>query len=296
MRFKQFPVFLMMLCLGLLISPTTSQADAEPLPDVTPRIVTLDWTIAETLMGLGVAPQGVAQIGAYHDWVTQPALPDTVMDLGLRSQPNLELLVSMDPDLILISPMFANVAPRLSQIAPVEMLELYSPGSATWPQMLELTRKTASLAGKPEAGERLITETETTMAALRQQLQGQTQPLLIIQFMDARHVRVFGENGLFQAVLDQLELKNAWTGKTNSWGFSLVGLEDLLGVDGQLIVIEPAPLGVEQSLAKSGLWQTLPDVQDDTVITLEPVWSFGALPSAQRFAKLLSAALTVRHD
>lgn len=295
MRFKQFLVFPITLVLGLS-GPTPTLAEAEPFARVSPRLVTLDWTIAETLMGLGVAPQGVAQIGAYHDWVTQPALPETVMDLGLRSQPNLELLVSMDPDLILISPMFANVAPRLSHIAPVETLDLYSPGSDTWQQMLELTRKTAALAGTREAGERLIAESETTMAALRQQLRGQTQPLLIIQFMDARHVRVFGENGLFQAVLDQLGLKNAWTGNTNSWGFSLVGLEDLLRVDGQLIVIEPAPLGVKQSLAKSGLWQTLPDVRDNTVITLEPVWSFGALPSAQRFAHLLGAALTVRHD
>ena len=113
--------------------------------------------------------------------------------------------------------------------------------------------------------------------------------------MDARHVRVFGENGLYQAVLEQLELENAWPGQTNSWGFAMVGIEELLGIDAQLVVVEPAPLGVQAQLADSGLWQTLPDVQKDSVISLPPVWSFGALPSAIRFADVLTHALVARH-
>jgi ferric hydroxamate transport system substrate-binding protein len=109
--------------------------------------------------------------------------------------------------------------------------------------------------------------------------------------MDERHVRVFGENGLFQAVLERLGLENAWQGDTNVWGFSLVGLEALIEREARLVVVEPYPTGVEEKLARSALWQRLPSVRDDSLITLPPVWSFGALPSARRFAELLVAAL-----
>jgi len=288
---KHLTVLLQSIAISLCIASGAAQASAEPER----RVVTLDWTIAETLMGMGIKPQAVAQLSAYHDWVAEPALPASVIDLGLRTQPNLELLADLEPDVILISQMFSNIAPRLSRVAPVEMLQLYVPGTDTWTQMLQLTRDAARLVGQPQAGERLIDRTEAAMRAYRQQLPAQTKALLIVQFIDARHVRVFGANGLYHAVLEQLDLENAWQGETNSWGFSLVGLEELLGVDGQLIVVEPAPLGVEAQLADSGLWQALPEVREKSVITLPPVWSFGALPSALRFADTLTTALVDRH-
>ncbi|EPC02201.1 hypothetical protein L861_15950 [Litchfieldella anticariensis FP35 = DSM 16096] len=278
--------FLAGLALLLLLAPTHAlRAD-------TPAIATLDWTIAETLVALGVAPQAVAQTDAYRDWVGEPPLPASVTDLGLRTQPNLELLASLEPERILISPMFANLTPRLSRIAPVENLSLYTPEGDTWEQMGKLTRQVAQLVGRPHAGERLIADAEAYLASLRTTLDSSNHsPLLIVQFMDERHVRVFGNNGLYQAVLDRLGLVNAWQGQTNDWGFSLVGIEALVDIEARLVVVEPYPVGVKAQLANSGLWQHLPSVRDDTLITLPPVWSFGALPSAKRFATELVAAL-----
>ncbi|WP_416139804.1 iron-siderophore ABC transporter substrate-binding protein [Halomonas sp. HK25] len=256
-----------------------------------PAIATLDWTLAGTLVALGVTPAGVAQVDAYHAWVGTPRLPEVTADLGLRSQPNLELLASLAPDRILISPMFANLAPRLSRIAPVATLPLYSPGRETWPQLRELTREVGRLVEREAAAERLIAETEARLAALRQRLPARVPPLLVVQFMDERHVRVFGEGGLYQAVMVRLGLENAWHGETNAWGFSLVGLEQLAGLEAQLVVVEPYPVGVQAALAGSGLWQRQPSVRQGALITLPPVWSFGALPSAMRFADHLVAAL-----
>ncbi|MBZ9558045.1 MULTISPECIES: iron-siderophore ABC transporter substrate-binding protein [unclassified Modicisalibacter] len=256
-----------------------------------PRLVTLDWTIAETLTALGMPPQGVAQTAAYRDWVAEPSLPDTVVDLGLRVQPNLELLADLDPDRILISPMFASLEPRLSHIAPVTTVSLYAGSDALWPDLLAATRKLARLGGRPEAAERLIATTEARIADLRERLPEGERPLLMVQFMDARHVRVFGEHSLYQAVAERLGLDNAWQGTTNAWGFSLVGLEALAGIDAQLVVVDPLPVGVEQALADNGLWQHLAAVREGRVLHLPPVWSFGGLPSAERFAEQLVPAL-----
>ncbi|WP_442907970.1 hypothetical protein [Halomonas sp. PA16-9] len=110
--------------------------------------------------------------------------------------------------------------------------------------------------------------------------------------MDARHVRVFGENSLYNAVLEQLDLPNAWDQSTNAWGFALVGIEALARYpEATLVIIDPLPTGVEEKLAKSGLWQQLPSVRHNRIVHLPPVWSFGALPSAQRFARKLTTAL-----
>ncbi|SEM06726.1 ABC transporter substrate-binding protein [Halomonas daqiaonensis] len=254
-------------------------------------VVTLDWTLAETLVALGVTPAGVAQRDAYHAWVSAPRLPEATVDLGLRSQPNLELLASLAPDHILISPMFANLAPRLSRIAPVATLPLYTAGHQTWPQLRELTLEVGRLVEREAAAERLIDATQTQLETLRHRLPERVPPLLVVQFMDERHVRVFGAGGLYQAVMARLGLDNAWHGETNAWGFSLVGLEQLAGLEARLVVVEPYPVGVEAALADSGLWQQQPSVRDESLVTLPPVWSFGALPSAQRFAEHLVAAL-----
>ncbi|MBB3141509.1 iron-siderophore ABC transporter substrate-binding protein [Halomonas organivorans] len=264
---------------------------ASPAMAAQPRLATLDWTVAETLVALGTPPAAVAQVDAYRAWVKAPTLPDSVTDLGLRTQPNLELLASLAPSRILISPMFANLTPRLERIAPVDNLSLYSPGRDTWTEMRELTRRVADIVERPEAATRLIETTESRLATLGERLDEGTPPLLVVQFMDARHVRVFGDNGLYQAVLDRLGITNAWSGTTNAWGFALVPIEALIGLDARLVVVEPYPAGVRTPLADSGLWQRLVAESRGAPLTLAPVWSFGALPSAQRFAELLVAAL-----
>lgn len=55
------------------------------------RIVALEWLPVELMMALGVTPYGVADIPNYTLWVNEPKLPDSVIDIGLRTEPNLEL-------------------------------------------------------------------------------------------------------------------------------------------------------------------------------------------------------------
>nr|WP_290667572.1 ABC transporter substrate-binding protein [Halomonas sp. HL-48] len=255
------------------------------------QLATIDWTVAETLVALQAPLGGSAQKNDYHDWVGEPRLPDDIADLGLRSQPNLELLAQMKPERTLISPMFAGLTPKLERIAPVTNIELYAPGNETWQEMQTITEQIGELADREPQAKRLIEQTQALMAELRGE-RPDTAPLLMIQFMDARHVRVFGDNSLYNAVLEQLELPNAWEETTNAWGFSLVGVEELARYpDATLVIVDPLPAGVEAQLEKSGLWQQLPSVRHDRMLRLPPVWSFGALPSAQRFANELVDAL-----
>ncbi len=68
------------------------------------NVVTLDWVLTETVLSLGVQPQGIADIKGYNKWVVEPAIESSgVSDVGSRREPNLEVLTELKPDVILIS-------------------------------------------------------------------------------------------------------------------------------------------------------------------------------------------------
>lgn len=280
-------VVLLLLLLMMLAWPYAAGAE-------TPRIATVDWTIAETLLALGVTPVGVAQTDAYREWVGAPSLPEEVIDIGLRAQPNRELLAQLRLDRILISPMFSPLKPSLERIAPTSTVALYTQGDDLWTRLKKATRKIAAFANREERADKLLASLEAHLAELRSGLSdaAKARPLLVVQFMDDRHVRVFGEHSLYNAVMQRLGLENAWQRETNYWGFSLVGLKALATLDeARLVVVDPMPVGVEESLETSAIWQHLPSVRRGGVLTLPPVWSFGGAPSARRFADNLTQAL-----
>ncbi|HEY9348369.1 MAG TPA: ABC transporter substrate-binding protein, partial [Inquilinus sp.] len=65
------------------------------------RLACLEWTSAEMLLSLGVAPMAVCDPKGYRDWVVAPELPAGTIDLGSRGEPNRELLLALQPHLIL---------------------------------------------------------------------------------------------------------------------------------------------------------------------------------------------------
>ncbi|MDM5150819.1 ABC transporter substrate-binding protein [Aeromonas salmonicida] len=282
------------VCLLGLLLPLALQA--EPASTATgaavPRIATLDWTIAETLLALGVTPLAVGDVSAYRAWVGEPLLPADVVDIGLRAQPNRELLAELKPDRILISPLAAPLAPTLSRIAPVQSIALYDPQTDLWQRLHEATLTIAALVNKTAEANVLLTDLNRDLEQMKQTLPAELPPLLVVQFIDERHVRVFGRHSLFEAVMQRLDLRNAWQGETNAWGFSVASLEQFLSIpEARLVVVDPIPVGVSERLQEPGLWQHLPLVQQAPVLHLPAVWSFGGVLAARRFATLLSEAL-----
>ncbi|GAB3391677.1 TroA family protein [Azotobacter armeniacus] len=265
----------------------------QPLAATPQRIAAIDWGLAETLLGLGVTPIAVAQTDGYRRWVGEPVLPAGVVDLGLRVEPNLELLAQLRPDLILISPQFESARARLERIAPVKSLAIFTPDGEAYEGAQRVVRELAGLLGREAAGEALIARVEARLAAVREHLAQRPQPpFYVISFLDARHVRLFGAQSLYQGVLARVGLENAWTGRTNYWGFAQVGIERLAErPEAALIYLEPLPPDAERGLAASPLWQRLPLVRAGRMHGLPPVWSFNGLLAAERFAGLLEEHL-----
>jgi iron complex transport system substrate-binding protein len=256
-----------------------------------PRLVSIDWTHTETLLALGVTPVAVAQTLDYNSWVKSPEIPQTVADVGLRTQPNLERIHELKPDKILLSPMFSTLETQLSKIAPVTTIGLYRSGDVDWSALERVTRQLAEVSEKEPQAEALIEQANAEMDRLSTKLPDNAPPMLMVQFMDTNHVRVFGNNSLYKASVNKIGLESAWKRQTNAWGYSLVGLDQLIGVDGQIVIISPMPAGTEESLKQNQFWQYIVKESGYPALQVPAVWSFGSIPSATRFARFIVSEL-----
>lgn len=274
------------LLLGLALSPLLPWL-AEAKTGL--RVASLDWALAETLIVLGHKPIAIVAASDWARWVIEPPLPPGVADLGLQPEINFELLASLEPDLILTSPFVQHLEPVLEKIAETLRLSIYEEGAAPLARQREVTMILGERLDSAEAARNFLADAEQLLDLYRARIAAlDPLPVLLVNFMDARHVRVYGGSGLYQNVLDRIGLVNAWTSETNYWGYATVGIEELATVkDLRLIAFEPIPADTRPTLQQSPLWTRLPFVEASHVSVLPPVLMFGAVPSALRFARLL---------
>lgn len=252
-------------------------------------VVAIDWPFAETLIALGVQPAGVADAAAYREWVGEPALPPDTVDVGRRAAPHRATLRALAPEAILVTPY--RRSPGLERIAPVRERSLHVSGEDALETATGLARELADEYGRESAFERLRARLDEAIARLRRTGEALDAPVYIAQFMDAGHLRVFGGDGLYGAVLARAGIDNAWQGETNHWGFALVPVGQLTAEASRLMIVEPVPAAAETMMAESRVWQSLPAVASGGLRRLRPVWAFGGLYAAIRFAEALERAV-----
>lgn len=275
---------------GLLVAAASVAAYRPSAANAVRRIAVLEWAIAEILLALGIKPFAVVEAPYYRQRVIEPNLPDDVIDLGLRSQPNLALLSRLKPDLIVGLSNYGPSLAMLSPIAPALQFAVYGPERRPFARSLDATATLARRLGQEQAAGSAIFAADQEFAALRQRLPSYDgRPVLIANFADDRRADVFGAGSQFAEALLRLDIRNAYAGPTNSWGFATLGLDVLLRMESvRLVALSP---GVPQALRASALWAAMPLVREQRVVTLPPVWVYGAWPSALRFARLLVDAL-----
>lgn len=257
------------------------------------RVAAINWGLTQTLIALDITPVAVADAAGYRKWVAAPPLPDSSIDVGRRIEPSLTVLAGARPGLILMSSHYDELRRQLADIAPVATLDIYAPDSLPLVRARQVARCLARrFARRPALGrleERVdsaIARLAATAAAVRD-----AGPVYVIAFRDADHVRVYGENSLFGGVLRSAGLENAWQGPSNFWGFATRAFTALDRAAGHLVVVGPVPREAREMMRRSPIWQALPAVRRGRVHRLAPVWAYGGLPSAVRFAELLGEAL-----
>ncbi len=264
------------------------------------RVVALNWAATEALLLLGVVPVGVADLPGYPVWVQEPPLPEGPRNVGSRSAPSLEAIAELKPDLIVTSGQLAPAWEQLKNIAPTYVISVYDKGAEPYQRARTMLLTLADILDREERAAAVLAEQDRVLAQQRQRLQQAGlahRPVALVNFMDARHVRINAPNGILQAGLEGLGLRNAWQQPGNFWGFAMVGLEALSAMEeARLVAIRPIAPALPQQLAESPFWQYLPMVQRGQVYQIDPVWAYGGVHSVTRLARLLTEALLAGGD
>lgn len=269
------------------------------------RIVALEWTYAEDLLALGIQPVGVADIAGYNGWVSIPVtLDETVADVGTRNAPNLETIVSLNPDLILaVSFRVVDNYDELSAIAPTLVFNPY-PEDFSISQFDEMETTFMAIAeavDRVQDGEQVLSDMHNYFATAQAALADAGhagEGFILSQGWAVENVatfRLFTDNALAVEILTNLGMENVWDADPTLYGFTEIGIEgfaDLL--DKSFGFFYVAPADANEAFAASPLWASLPFIRDERAYWLGPdVWLFGGPLSAELLVDTVLAAMDV---
>jgi len=246
------------LLMAMALAPLLPAFDTRAASNVdATRIVSLEWLPTELLLALGVAPMGVAEMYNYQLWVGEPKLPASTVDLGLRTEPNLELIMQMQPSLILYSSGYGPASDRLAKIAPSMGFAFSNASGKPLTVARQSLMQLADRLDRVPQAQRHLAQFDAFIAATRTRVAGRTsRPVLLMSLLDTRHALVFGKGSLFLEVMNELGLENAWQGETNFWGSAVIGLERLATLKGvEAICFAHGDDHLMQQVSATPLWQ-----------------------------------------
>lgn len=216
-----------------------------------PRLAAIDWAMLETAIAIGHIPVAACELIRFRADITEPHIPDTVMDLGLRGAPNLELLHLIRPDLILSSPYYTWFEDKLSRVAPVLNLPFYTKGEPPLPKTIAALHELAGRLDDPGAARQVEDQAQVKFDQIRRQVAAfADRPFCIINIGDARHMRVFGFDSLYGSSAQRIGLANAWDARTRFSFLAPVPIEQLADMgDARIVIVGAIPVQARRALA-----------------------------------------------
>lgn len=260
---------------------TVEHAFGETRIEGTPqRIVTLYQGATDTAVALGIEPVGVVE-----SWVEKPMyryLRDDLANvryLGLETQPDLESIAWLEPDLIVGARYrHETVYPLLSRIAPTVVPDT----GYDFQAMLSLMGRAT---GRERRAQALLEEWQARVADFRCQAEttlGEAWPqqVAVVSFR-SDHVRIYYD-GFARSILDELGFQTPESQRQPGWGIKLTSRESIPAMDAGVIFVfmrdtDPAVVETYRQWTQHPLWRNLKAAQQGRVYQVDPVtWSMGA--------------------
>ncbi|MDO9592406.1 MAG: ABC transporter substrate-binding protein [Erysipelotrichaceae bacterium] len=159
----------------------TVTLESEPM-----KIVSLSPNATETIFALGAGDKLVGRT----DFCNYPAETTSIPSVGAITEPNIETIASMDPDLIVISNMFTPELRDKLEALGYKVLDLSS--HDTFEGVYTSISNTGLILNKQGASAKLIDEMKTTIAEIEEKVKG-VEPKTVY------YVVGFGEYGDYTA-------------------------------------------------------------------------------------------------
>lgn len=270
------------------------------------RIVTLEWTYAEDLLAVGVQPVGNADNESYNQWVNvEPKLSADVQDVGTRSEPNLEAIMALKPDLIIgVNFRHEQIYDQLSAIAPTILFNPFpeeDTGVNQYDEMEQTFMTIADIVGKKDEGQKVLDELHGTYEEVAKKLEDAGKAgseFALVQGFggDTPTIRLFTTNSMASGVVEQLGLKNAYTTNANFevYGYSEGTVELLTNVsDANFFYAAQDDDNIfENQLKDNAVWKGLTFNQEGRAYPIGgSTWLFGGPLSNELVAEKIGELL-----
>lgn len=259
------------------------------------RIVALSWDGAEQLLELGVTPLAVAERGEYQRWVGRPRLPPGVLDAGSRSEPSLERLAELKPDLILGDAGLTGIEARLARIAPTRLMRPFSTGHDNAAAARVLYLQLARDLGRDAYAKARLAALDARLAQLRAEMRRRyprgAPAVCVIRVGSPTVIWLYGNNSMPQAAARAIGLRPGCPVDGGAWGVAQRRVTDLAGL-ADTTVLALAPLEPGGPLWQSPLWRAMPFVRTGRFATLPATWTYGGVFSLQYLAEGIAAGMT----
>ncbi|MBB3128620.1 iron complex transport system substrate-binding protein [Paenibacillus rhizosphaerae] len=259
------------------------------LKETPQRVVTLDFSFIDTLTSLGVTPIGNAGVGTtkipeyLQDQVTG------VTDVGERKAPNLEVVQSLNPDLIIASvDRHSMIREDLTDIAPTAAFD-----DASLQQVLDNVHSLGTLVGKPEAAKGVIDGLKDKISMVRDQIE--VAPTMVVAGFFDDDFTVWVKHSFIGSLLSEAGVNYAFDGEiANLEGKgegATVTLERLHELNPDYILVYGDN---PDKLQTNPLYQDLKAVKEHHFISVDRnLWSRGRGPiAANRILDELLAILS----
>ena len=253
---------------------TVKDAKGEFTLDKTPsRVVALEYSFVDALAQVGVSPVGVADDNKVDRILPQVREKITAwQSVGTRSQPSLEVIASLKPDLIIADPSrHTAVFEELKKIAPTVM---FDSRHESYQENLETAQKIGDLVGKSSEMKAKINEHNDYIANIAKNLGVQGKKA---SFGTSREDKfnIQNDNGYVGSFLTTLGF--APTKLNSDQSFVEINLE-------QLVMEKPEYLFIahyrDESIARKWeaepLWKAIPAVKANHVYSVDSdMWARG---------------------
>jgi iron complex transport system substrate-binding protein len=296
---------------GYPLDVTDDRGDTIELDAAPTRVVTLEWSYLEFLLALGVQPVGAADLTNYDIYVTdEPPVGPDVVDVGSRSEPSIETIRTVEPDLILTdTTRSATNLSELSSIAPVLAFDTYGAGVDQLAKMFESFDKVAAAVDKADEANQVHRDYADTIVAQRERIADAdpaTTEVVLSQgegTIEAPLFRLFTDTSMAVQIAEQLCLDNVIDEESSDvqtpgqdYGYVSVTMEGLTTLgDPWFLAVAPtdAVEEFEERFGDNPLFETLPIVTEDRVRMMpEDTWFFGGPISGALIAERIADAIT----
>ncbi len=268
------------------------------------RVVVLEWTFTEDMVALGVQPIGNADNAGYKQWVTsEAALDGSVTDVGTRSEPNLEAIAALKPDLIIkTSDNVPELYDQLKAIAPTLEFNMYQGNGYDYDRMVDVFNEIGKAVGKEDQAKQVLADLDTHYEQAKEKLkaagkEGMHYALTqAFTSQNAASLRMFTDNSVVVGTLDKIGMVNDWKSEqTDKYGFTTVGIESLSKVqDSSLIyIVQPDDDVFGAPMKNNSVWNQLNFVKEKRTYPLDgSTWTFGGPLSSKVLVDGVVGAVT----